>query len=398
MSRNVPEPTARRLKTEYLSKLRALREVQDVDDETPLTVKSLPTKEQGRPVLLGQALDKAVQDYITSMRTVGGVLNTAIVMAAAEGIIAARDRSLLVQHGGHIEIKKSLAKSLLGRMGYVKRKCSNAGKISLPHFKEIQENFLADIQAEVVMNEVPPELIFNWDQTALHLVSTGQWTMHRAGEKVIPISNSDDKRQVTAVFAASLTGDFLALQIIYKGKTERSHPKVSMPSGWDLWHRDNHWSNEETMKRYVEKIIVPFLDAMKVALQLNKSHPALAIFDCFRGQTTPEFLSLLKKHNIVSVQVPANCTDRLQPLDVSVNKPIKDNLKKSFHSWYANEVQKQLKSVPVREVKVDVSAAIIKMKSVSWFISAWESLQARPEIVINGFKKTGILDAVTAAT
>ena len=51
------------------------------------------------------------------------------------------------------------------------------------------------------MNEVPPELIFNWDQTALHLVSADQWTMHRAGEKVISISNSDEKHQVTAAFA-----------------------------------------------------------------------------------------------------------------------------------------------------------------------------------------------------
>ena len=34
-------------------------------------------------------------------------------------------------------------------------------------------------------------------------------------------------------------------------------------------------------------------------------------------------------------------------------------------SWYANEVQKQLKSVPVHEVKVDVSAAVFKTKSIS---------------------------------
>ena len=172
------------------------------------------------------------------------------------------------------------------------------------------------------MNEVPSEVIFNWDQMALHLVSTGQWTMHRAREKVITISNSDDKRQVTAVFAATLTGDFLAPQIIYKGKTQCSHPKVSVPSGWDLWHSDNHWSNEETVKRYVEKT---YLDAKRVILRLSKSHPAHAIFDCFRGQATPEFLSLLKVHNIVSVQVAASCTDRLQPLDVSVNMPIKDD-------------------------------------------------------------------------
>ena len=83
-----------------------------------------------------------------------------------------------MQHGGHIEITKSSAKSLLKRMGYVK--CSNAGKVLLPHFQESQENFLADIRAEVVMNEIPAELIFNWDQTALHLIATSQWTMHRA--------------------------------------------------------------------------------------------------------------------------------------------------------------------------------------------------------------------------
>ena len=99
------------------------------------------------------------------------------------------------------------------------------------------------------------------------------------------------------------------------------------------------------MKRYAEKIIVPFIDAKRRDLHLEKSHPALAIYDCFRGQTTPEFLSLLKKHNIISVQVPAHCTDKLQPLDVSVNKPIKDHLKKSFQSWYSEEVHKHAAQV-----------------------------------------------------
>ena len=116
-------------------------------------------------------------------------------MAAAGG---AQDLVSLMQHGGHIELEKLWAKSLLGQMGYVKRKCSNAGKVSLPP-TQIQENFLADIQAEVPMNEVPPDLIFNWDQTALHLVSTGWQTMHHAGNKIIPITNSDDKHQVIAV-------------------------------------------------------------------------------------------------------------------------------------------------------------------------------------------------------
>ena len=181
------------------------------------------------------------------------MVNTSIFMAAAMGITAAKDRGALIQHGGHIEITKSWAVSLLGRMSYVKTKCLNAGKVSLPRFSELQQVFLADIQAEVVMNKISEDLIFNWDQTALHLVATGQWTMHHSGEKVIPITNSNDKCQVTAGFAATLKGEFLVPQIIYKGKTERSHSKASIPAGWDLWHSENHWSNEETMERYMEK-------------------------------------------------------------------------------------------------------------------------------------------------
>lgn len=397
--RSLPETTARRLKSEYLLKMNEMvKRGGKNDEEVVPVVKSLPTKDQGRPLLLGQELDKSVQDYVNALRKVGGVVNTTIVVAAAEGIVAARDSGLLREHGGHIEISKAWAKSLFKRMGYVKRKSSNAGKVTVSHLNELKEAYLADIQAEVVMNEIPHELIFNWDQTAIQLVPTGQWTMNRAKEKVIPITHSDDKRQVTAVLATTMTGEYLPPQVIYKGKTVRCHPKVAVPKGWDIWHSENHWSNEETMKRYIELIIVPFISQKREALRLQKTHPALAIFDCFRGQTTADILSLLEKHNIVAVRVPANCTDKLQPLDVSINKPMKDEMKKRFQAWYAVEVQKQLKEVSLDEVKVDVSAAVIKAKSANWTISAWQALEKRPEIAINGFKKAGILDAVIEVT
>ena len=259
-------------------------------------------------MMLGEQLDAAVRDYIEAMRTVCGVVNTTIVLAAAEGIIAARDLSLLVEHGGHTHLTKSWAKSLLNRMGYVKRKCSNAGKVSIFRFEEIQRDFLADIQAEVVMSDIPADLIFNWDQTPLKYVPTGQWTMNKAGAKIIPIASSDDKRQITGILAATLTGEFLPPQVLYEGKTERCHPKLQVPAGWDVWHA-NHWSNEETMKRYLLKVIVPFINSKRNSLKLSPTHPALAIFDCFRGQTTPDFYQLLQQHNICYVIVPANCTD-----------------------------------------------------------------------------------------
>jgi hypothetical protein len=63
-----------------------------------------------------------VQTFVNNIRTSGGVINTAIVMASARGIVLAKDRPLLFENGGHIELTKSWAVSLLKRMGMVKRK------------------------------------------------------------------------------------------------------------------------------------------------------------------------------------------------------------------------------------------------------------------------------------
>ena len=49
------------------------------------------------------------------------------------------------------------------------RKLSNAGKVLLAEFEELK-----DMAAEFVMNNIPPDLIINWDQLGLKIVPTGE--------------------------------------------------------------------------------------------------------------------------------------------------------------------------------------------------------------------------------
>ena len=49
-------------------------------------------------------------------------------------------------------------------------------------------------------------------------------------------------------------------------------------------------------------------------------------FGTFKDRTRSEMESVLLENNIISVLVPDNCTDVRQPLDLSVNKPMKDHL------------------------------------------------------------------------
>lgn len=191
------------------------------------------------------------------------------------------------------------------------------------------------------MEDIPIELIINWDQTGLNLVPVSTWTMATKGSKRVPIQGLDDKRQITGVFCGTLLGEFLPIQLIYSGKTQRCLPPFKFPGDWSIKYTENHWSNERTMISYIEDIIAPYFQAKREQLNYRDDQPALAIFDHFKGQLTQAVTDCLEHFHIHSILVPASCTDRLQPLDISVNKAAKSFLRSQFQEWYANEVSQQ---------------------------------------------------------
>jgi len=136
--------------------------------------------------------------------------------------------------------------------------------------------------------------------------------------------------QLTAVFCASLAGEFLPAQLIYQGKTMASLPRFVFPNDWDVTYTPNHWSNEDKMKEYINNIIVPYIQRKRKDLKLASNYPALAIYDKFKGQLTPGIFFVLDANRIFVVKVPPNCTDCLQPMDLSVNKAVKEFLRKKF--------------------------------------------------------------------
>ena len=73
-------------------------------------------------------------------------------------------------------------KSLLNRMNYIILKVSVLMLVKF-HCQILSFFWLIYVCAEVLMNDIPDQLIINWDHTGLYLLPAGQSTMHRAGEK-----------------------------------------------------------------------------------------------------------------------------------------------------------------------------------------------------------------------
>ena len=384
------ESTVRSICNAYKAELTRKRKQQEEGD-----VISLPVKKRGRQLLLGDDLDAKVRLYLKRVRGGGGVVSARIVIAAARGILLSCDKSRLVEYGGPIELNRAWAYSLLRRMDFVKRKASTAkSKYNVSDFDKVKQEFLDEVVSTVMMEEIPPHLILNWDQTGIKIVPSSSWTMDKCGAKRVELTGVDDKRQITAVFCGSLVGDFLPVQLIYTGKTPRCHPKFKFPSGWNITHSPKHWSNEETMIEYVETIIVPYVERMRDGEEI----PALVIMDNFKGQITQKVNSLLEENNIHICLLPPNTTDRLQPMDLSVNKPAKEFLRQKFQVWYSERVLEQFEGEDDMDIAdlnpISLSMPILKELGAKWLVEMEEYLSNNPQIIVNGFIQSGICGAL----
>ena len=55
-------------------------------------------------------------------------------------------------------------------MGYVKRKATSKAKVTVEDLASLKRQYLLDIRGIVEMEEIPQDLILNWDQTAVNYV------------------------------------------------------------------------------------------------------------------------------------------------------------------------------------------------------------------------------------
>lgn len=172
---------------------------------------------------------------------------------------------------------------------------------------------------------IHPAHVVNADQTRIHLIPTGgSRTYKKKGIRDVAVAGKDNKRQITAVVSSAANGGVLPLQLIFTGKTQRSIPagkaaqEVVKFDKWDLTASGNHWSNLETTKRWVDKVLFPYLE--KSCKDLGRdpaTEKAILLLDCWKVHKGEEFMSWLAEvhANIKLLFVPAGCTSKAQPAD-----------------------------------------------------------------------------------
>ena len=91
----------------------------------------------------------------------------------------------------------------------------------------------------------------------------------------VGIKGLNDNREVTALLRITPSGVYLPSQVVYQGTIVKCHPVCTFPDCWGIWHSSSHWSNEQTVNRFFDMVIVPYFKKERDTLWLPTTYKAL---------------------------------------------------------------------------------------------------------------------------
>ena len=146
------------------------------------------------------------------------------------------------------------------------------------------------------------------------------------------------------------------------------------------------------MLQYVKKVIIPYVEYIQGSFDTDTAE--LVIMDNFKGQVVGSVTNLLELNNIHVCLLPPNMTDKLQPMDISVNKPVKDFLKWQFEDWYSQKVSKQLSdksNIHLTNLQpINLGLPVVKELGAKWMVEMSKYLQQTLRSLLKGLLKQAL--------
>jgi hypothetical protein len=232
--------------------------------------------------------------------------------------------------------------------------------------------------------DIPIELYVNSDQTQVVYAPGNRMTWTSTGSKQVAIVGMDEKRAFTLMVSVAADGTLLPFQAIYQGLTKLSLPKADSPNydeaieaGFKLEFSGTktYWSNQKTMRSFVDNILAPYLANKKIELSLPPSQKSLWQIDVWSVHRSAEFRNWMsEKHPSIVVDfVPGGCTGVHQPCDVGIQRPLKLSMRKSYHEDVVNEFLSQLEAGNSAPTLKD-TLGVLRDRSVRWMSNAYNTI------------------------
>ncbi|PIO70790.1 DDE superfamily endonuclease [Teladorsagia circumcincta] len=190
----------------------------------------------------------------------------------------------------------------------------------------------------------------------------------RGTQNVSIVTTGAEKANFTVVLCVLADGRKCQPMVIFKRKTL---PKGPFHGNVIVKANDKGWMNESLMKEWIEEV---WLQRPYASTQQGRSALILDAAPSHRTELTKQYL---QQHSRM-IMIPGGLTKLLQPLDISVNKSFKSNLRRCWEDWMIEEerhtyTRSGKRQRPSYEEICD------------WIATSWD--QVTSECIMNGFRK-----------
>jgi len=240
----------------------------------------------------------------------------------------------------------------------VRHKCMEVTKVA-KYFRVIQQ--------VIEQNNLPPDSVWNMDETGVQLEHKPGKVVARKGTKYLHSSTSGNRETITVIAAVNAAGTSVPPHFIVKGKTQRSlnsfrTEDAPCNSTWSV--SDSGWTKQGIGLLWFQKSFLP---------AIGSHRPQLLILD---GHDSHNFVELIEEavsNNIHLIELPAHTSHWLQPCDRTLLGPLKKR--------YNDVCQELMSNYP--------GVVISRMNFCGLFRRAWEDAVTESNIKA-GFKACGI--------
>lgn len=185
---------------------------------------------------------------------------------------------------------------------------------------------------------IPPENIYNVDETGLTICQKSHRIIAKKGKKNIGIISSAEKgKTITVVCCVSAAGHYVSPMFIYPRVRVRPEFLDRGPVGAIARANKTGWINDELFSDWFQH----FLDQVQPK---SRQQPTLLLADGHTSHTNNlALIDKARQNNVVLLIFPSHSTHKLQPLDVAVFKSLKLNYDKEVSFFTHSNRQDQTK-------------------------------------------------------
>jgi hypothetical protein len=209
------------------------------------------------------------------------------------------------------------------------------------------------------------------DETPMAFNLPSNTTVEHSGSKTVSIlSTGHERSNFTVVLACMADGTKLPPVIIFKLK---KIPREEFLEGVVIRANPEGWMNEGEMIWWVENIWTK-------RSQQGSNPRSLLVLDSFTAHKTNAVKNRLYEKKTNLAVIPGGLTSKLQPLDVSLNKPFKAKVRNLYNHWMSDAIKDYTPSGKIKRPSYSLVA--------NWVKESWEAMDIN--MIRRSFKCCGV--------